>query len=64
MATNDIGDGWVQMNSADRDSPKCSDDREKAAYDDAIDDWRESVWAAYSDSHGAVVELLRRHGIP
>jgi hypothetical protein len=31
--------------------------------DKAIDSWCASVWSAFSDSHQAVSELLRRHGI-
>jgi GrpB-like predicted nucleotidyltransferase (UPF0157 family) len=31
--------------------------------DAAIDAWCASVWEAYADSHEAVAELLRRHGI-
>jgi hypothetical protein len=29
----------------------------------AIDAWCVSVWEAYRESHGAVAELLRQHGI-
>ena len=31
--------------------------------DRAIDDWCASVWNAFRDSHPAVVELLKQHGI-
>lgn len=34
-----------------------------AARDAAIDAWCASVWAAFHDSHQAVTELLKRHGI-
>ena len=32
--------------------------------DRAIDAWCESVWDAFRDSRGTIVELLREHGIP
>jgi len=31
--------------------------------DRAIDAWGAAVWAAYAESHAAVAELLRRHGV-
>ena len=34
-----------------------------AERDEAIDAWCASVWAAFHDSHQAVAELLKRHGI-
>ena len=36
---------------------------EGAARDAMIDEWAQSVWAAYGDSRERVIELLRRRGI-
>jgi hypothetical protein len=37
--------------------------QEGTARDKAIDSWCASVWEAFSDSHRAVAELLKHHGI-